>query len=64
MSAPLMARSETESAAIDDIVSKMKETVKNPGLRDICADDKLIRKFGTCTCLHDKLCRGVAKAKR
>ncbi|KAJ8302560.1 hypothetical protein KUTeg_018956 [Tegillarca granosa] len=31
---------------LNDIIDKMKETTKNPGLKEICKNDKLIREFG------------------
>ena len=34
-----------QDSDIDDIFSKMKETVKFPGLRDICQRDDLIKEF-------------------
>ncbi len=36
---------ESDDADIEDLVLQMKETVKNPGLKDICMADTLIKEF-------------------
>ncbi|XP_005098712.2 uncharacterized protein LOC101849288 [Aplysia californica] len=44
---------DSDEGEIEDIISKMKETSKNPGLRQICMHDVLIREF--CRGLVHKL---------
>lgn len=54
MLAPFMqVRPEHEIEALDMVIMKMKETTQNPGLKNICCDDQLIREFGNS--LLDKL---------
>ncbi|XP_053388364.1 uncharacterized protein LOC128551503, partial [Mercenaria mercenaria] len=43
---PFILRSHEEEEEIDSLISKMKETEQNPGLKDICFQDVLIREFG------------------
>ncbi|KAJ8315158.1 hypothetical protein KUTeg_007308 [Tegillarca granosa] len=46
MMAPYMIREESEIGELDLVIAKMKETVQNPGLKQVCAEDELIREFG------------------
>lgn len=36
------------SDIVDGVINKMNETTKNPGLKEVCIEDTLIREFGLC----------------
>jgi len=46
MMSPFLAREDGDYEQLDEVISKMKETAKNPGLKKICYEDELIREFG------------------
>ena len=60
MLAPFLQREETETDNLNQVIIKMKETTQNPGLKDICMEDELVREFGLS--LLDKL--GTAEEQR
>lgn len=41
-------RDENEGDILNNVLEKMRETNKNPGLKEICENDELIREFGMC----------------
>ena len=44
--APFLAKRVDDMEDIDTVIEKMKETEKNPGLKEICQQDELIKEFG------------------
>lgn len=45
---PFIIHKEGETNKLDDVISRMKETKENPGLKEVCLEDELIREFGMC----------------
>lgn len=46
MLSPFFQREEVEVEELDALVEKMKETNKNPGLKEMCTSDNMIKEFG------------------
>lgn len=43
---PFLHREKPEIENLNELIENMKETKKNPGLKEICMSDQLVREFG------------------